>query len=178
MKYLRFLMFAIVFNNCTPRLLTASDYECSVKRSEFGYLNYITSEDEKREYDNFCENVHEGVFFTTRNFMSEKSSKVCVLDMRNSKFVITRNSISKLVSMNNAELTVLKLHLVNCEIGSFRQICLAAPSEGAVSLLLIKKNDSIITKFDSKLDPIEFLNDNNTGNVENIYGILKTISNF
>lgn len=143
--------------------------------AEFDEKSHVLGTDIEPLYKIFQSSVEDGVFFTSRYFNNSKSSKAMVLDAKTGeKLIYSTGDITK-SSLISKEFSAMEELIKQIEKGSFRQTCYNGPSEGSMSLLLVKLNGRITAKYEASQYDYSHLNKSEKEKIKNALEIIRLL---
>lgn len=164
MKYINVLFLIILCFGCKSQqhIKTGAvgiKYDCELATAEFDERPYTKVDKVDSAYSKFLSIKDNGVFFTSRYLYHSNSTEAFVLDS-NSKQLWTYNADkSTNLFLSDERSKVVSNLLEQVEKGSFRQVCYNGPSEGSMSLLLVKLGGELVMKFEASQYDYTHLNE-------------------
>ncbi|SIT94811.1 hypothetical protein [Pontibacter indicus] len=180
MKYINVLFLVILCFGCKSQQqnkigAVGIKYECELATAEFDESPYTNGDKVDSAYSKFLSIKDNGVFFTSRYFNHSNSTEAFVVDS-NSKQQWTYNADESInIALSDERSKVVSNLLEQVEKGSFRQVCYNGPSEGSMSLLLVKLGGELVMKYEASQFDYTHLNESEKAKIRNALELINVI---
>lgn len=150
-------------------------YDCELASAEFDELPYIKGDKVDSAYIKFLSIEDDGVFFTSRYFNNSNSTEAFVLD--NTTKQQWKYSADESINffLSDERSKVVSNLIGQVEKGSFRQVCYNGPSDGSMSLLLVKLGGKIVMKYEAGQYNYNHLNESEEIKIKNGLELIRLI---
>lgn len=144
-----------------------SKYDCVLVESEFDESQVVSGKQTKLAFEQFNDSIQNGVLFIIMGFNTSNYDKAIVIDSnKNKQYSFTRDN-SKNAPLSSEKSTSVNNLIREVERGAFRQLCYNGPSEGSLSLLLVKSEGKTVMKYESSQHNYSHLNESEKLEIEN-----------
>lgn len=144
-----FIIAAALCVSCKGIQAQEAKYDCVLTSGDFEEASLIRGETVRKAFEKFTDNTEEGAFFLVRYFNKADSYKAIILDVNGETISVYDDDVIKEISLEATNVEFADSLVSNVEVGSFRQVCYEGPSEGSLSLLLVKKGN-IVLKYEAR----------------------------
>lgn len=163
-----YILIFLLTVNCRSVVVQGIKYDCRLFEGDFSELEYVSGTSIEPSFINFTQSVNDGVFFINRFLGKSEFYKAVLLKKENEKifFVdLSKNDIP--VQLSNDDQKIIEETLANIEKGSFIQVCSQGPSEGSISVLLVKVNGVTALKYEAFQYDYSHLNEDEKVKINN-----------
>jgi hypothetical protein len=163
--------------SCRPGATQHIIYDCRVLESEFDASIYVKGSPIDSSYSHFLMSVENGAFFIQRYIQSKDFTYAILLKDINNQIVIANLMSRKEIEIRGTSNKNIDGALMSIEKGSFRQACFKGPTEGSISVLLVKNQGKIILKYEASQYDYSHLNENERAKIKNALVLIDLIIN-
>lgn len=179
MKYINVLFLVILCFGCKSQQIKQGTvgikYDCELASAEFDEQQYIQGDKVDSAYRKFLSIKDDCVFFTSRYFYNSNSTEAYVFDSKaKQKWIYSADGSTNFFLSDERIKTVSNL-ISQVEKGSFRQVCYNGPSEGSMSLLLVKSDGKIVMKYEASQYDYTHLNEAEKAKISNALELINLI---
>lgn len=178
-QYFAFFL-ALLFQSCATQqhnrnAVVSNKYDCRLFSGEFDEKPYVLVKSIEPAFTIFKDSINDGTIFFRRYFNDSESQTAIVLDAKTGELWISDAGIINKSSFTGQDFFVAMELITKIEKGSFRQICSAGPSEGSLSLLLVKENGKIVSKYEASQYDYSHLNESEEEKIKNALGLIRLL---
>jgi hypothetical protein len=175
-KLLYFLILSFIFIDCRVGNTQKMNYDCRLFQGDFDELEYVNGTLIEDSFTSFTHNINDGVFFINRFLGQHGFHKAILLKEVNSKLeIVDLLKDERRITLPEERQKRIKNLLNIVERGSFRQTCIEGPSEGSLSVLIVKTNGVIVFKYEAGHHDYSHLNDNEKIKIKNAFELINTM---
>ncbi|MBC5773558.1 hypothetical protein H8S95_05740 [Pontibacter sp. KCTC 32443] len=123
----------------------------------------------------FQDSIEDGVFYTSTYFNNSSSTKAIALDAIAKEQWSYSNSVNdaKRSPLSEEKVSTIKDLIAQVEQGAFRQVCYNGPSEGSMSILLVKSDGIIVMKYEASQYDYTQLNESERAKIKNALELIQ-----
>lgn len=171
-----YILIFLVCVNCRAGRAQDITYDCRLHEGDFNELEYVKGSLVEVAFSDFIQNVDNGVFFINRFLGQDKFYRAVLLKKENEKIDIVDLLGKREVILSNEEQKNAGKILSKIEKGSFRQACFKGPSEGSLSVLIVKAGGVIVLKYEAGHHDYSHLNEDEKVKIKNALELIKLLT--
>jgi hypothetical protein len=180
MKYINVLFLVILCLGCKSQQQIKTGavgirYDCELVSAEFDERPYTKGDKVNSAYSRFLSIEDDGMLFTSRYFNNSNSTEAFVLDSNSKQLWTYSADESTNFFLSEERSKVVSDLICQVEKGSFRQVCYNGPSEGSMSLLLVKSGGKIVMKYEASQYDYNHLNESEKAKISNALELISLI---
>jgi hypothetical protein len=173
-----YILIFLLCVNCRAGRAQDIKYDCRLFEGDFNELEYVNGTSIETSFTDFTQDVGDGVFFINRFLGHSKFYKAILLKKDNEKTVVVDLlKKERQVMLVGEEQKNLGEILGNIEKGSFRQACFNSPSEGSISVLIVKVKGVTVLKYEAGQHDYSHLNEDEKVKIKNALELIKLLIN-
>ena len=171
MRTLFYTLVILICTNCKSGLVHGIVYDCRIFEGEFDAFDYIKGRSIDSSYAEFVANVDNGAFFVQSYLLSNFSRAILLRNGGNGGTIVDLET-GKKAELSGTTMSHCNSILASMENGSFRQVCSDGPSEGSISVLLVKIQGKIQLKYEAGQHDYSHLNENERVKIKNALALI------
>ena len=124
-------------------------YQCVLAEADFDESTLNTGEVYQSASRYFTTTIDYGIFYFSEAYNTSNSNKAIIIDLKRNLLICYDKDGVQERNPDQKDTLVLRRLVETIELGSFRQACYNAPSEGSASILIVRNYKQGITKYES-----------------------------
>ena len=151
------------------------EYDCRLHEGDFNAVEYIEGTPIETIFEDFIQNIDNGAFFISKFLPQSTFHNAVLLRTKGEKIAIIDLNKKREIILHEKSAAKVQELLNNIEKGFFRQACYKGPSEGSLSVLVVKVKARIVLKYEAGQHDYSHLNDGEKVKIKNALALISVL---